>query len=345
MNVHYKDIHDKNTKYLDDLKLVSKLITKIKKFSFKNVDIKKIEAIENEIKNVFGVTIDLKSILSRNIIRFKTNLRYYSKLLKSVNPKVIFLVVSYSYMELICAAKINNIPTIEIQHGVITKYSIAYNFSKRTEILEYFPDKLILFGDFWKKNIELPLPDSSLISAGFPFLEHQIEKYATVTKNEKQILFVSQGTIGKDLFKIAVSVANELHDFEIIFKLHPGEYANWKEKYDSDDNSSKLLNFKIIDNNKENIYSLFTKSNIVIGVYSTAIYEALAFKCKCILVDLPGVEYMESLIDESAVLIADNHTNLIDVIKQVYDKDIQVDPNYYFRVNTYKDIFKSVING
>lgn len=44
------------------------------------------------------------------------------------------------------------------------------------------------------------------------------------------------------------------------------------------------------------LYALLSDSKYVIGVYSTAIYEAIELGVKPILVNLSGIEYMEDLL-------------------------------------------------
>ena len=60
-------------------------------------------------------------------------------------------------------------------------------------------------------------------------------------ENQKQMLFISQGVIGKYLSELAYETANSLNgddgtqnnqNYNFIYKLHPGEYGTWKENYD-----------------------------------------------------------------------------------------------------------------
>ena len=45
----------------------------------------------------------------------------------------------------------------------------------------------------------------------------------------------------------------------------------------------------------------FSQKVNTIGVFSTTIYEGLLFNCKTFLLDLLGIEYMNSLVDNNYV--------------------------------------------
>src|SRR5699024_2275823 len=114
-------------------------------------------------------------------------------------------------------------------------------------------------------------------------------------KKKKQILFISQGTIGKELAKLALNISRNMPDYHFIFKLHPGEFDRWRSEYTELSTAAKFENFEVIDNNKINLYRFLAESDYQIGVYSTAIFEGLTLGCKTVLFNLPGIEYMKDL--------------------------------------------------
>ena len=107
---------------------------------------------------------------------------YYLKLLDKVKPKIIIEVVSYSFNNLLIneVAKKYKIPTIELQHGTIGRYHIAYNFKKQI-YLPTFPDYIFLFGEYWKNNTRFPISNGKLKVTGFPYFEHKMN----ITKESK----------------------------------------------------------------------------------------------------------------------------------------------------------------
>lgn len=166
------------------------------------------------------------------------------------------------------------IPTIELQHGVMSG-SIAYNYPKKSDVKQ-FPDYIFVFSDYWKKCAEFPIDDKNIKVVGYPYLEEKEKQYNKIFtekrgRNKKVVLFLSQWTIGNELSKMAVEFSEICdEEYEIIFKLHPGEYENWKRNYPWLEKEDKI---KVIDSLKHNIYEYFAMSDYQVGVSSTAIYE------------------------------------------------------------------------
>ena len=90
-----------------------------------------------------------------------------------------------------------------------------------------------------------------------------------------------------------------MQDWHFIYKLHPEE--NLKDYQLSDYEISELSNFDFIINEIP-IYKLLSESKFVIGVFSSALFEAKYFGCKIILLDIPGVEFAELLVNQKNVI-------------------------------------------
>ncbi|MHA2020322.1 MAG: hypothetical protein ACW96N_01285, partial [Candidatus Thorarchaeota archaeon] len=160
-----------------------------------------------------------------------------------------------------------------------------------------FTDYLLSWGEYWNTVAELPISSKNVISVGFPYINMKRESYSKVVK-KNQILFISQYTIGEKLSKFAadLSMIPEV-EFEIVYKLHPQELSQWKESYPW----LAASNVRVIDQPEAVLHELFAESLILIGVYSTAVYEGLAFGLETFLVNAPGIELMAPLLDSNHV--------------------------------------------
>jgi hypothetical protein len=320
-----------------------------------------INTVKEELEAAFKIEIDLFRIMEDHILNFQYDYKKYIELLQKKNPKLVFLVVAYENKALVAACKKMNIEIIELQHGTISPYHLGYSYPENTrksngEIkeIEYFPDKILSFGDYWKNACSFPIDSENIISIGFPYFEENSKtcmKIAEKKDNEQigqqQILFISQGAIGKYLSKLAYETAsniNESQNYNFIYKLHPGEYGTWRENYDYLTKAvDEFDNFTVIDKSEPPLYELFAESHYQIGAFSTAIYEGLAFNCKTFIIDVPGVEYLDDLIDKDIVKKVKNSEELINYINnenisiQEYDKD-------YFFKNFDETIFKKILS-
>jgi hypothetical protein len=88
------------------------------------------------------------------------------------------------------------------------------------------------------------------------------------------------------------------------------------------------------------LYELFAEANAQVGVYSTAIFEGLAFNLDTYLLDLPGIHHMENLLAEPGVVCCDSAEALVDALSS--EAAAAIDPNPFFRPNAIENIKRAV---
>ena len=387
LNQHFRNkenIKENHVKFNDRILLGSFIHKTMNrgKLPFTEEERQLINTVKGELESIFKIEIDLFKIMEDHILNFRHDYEKYIELLQKRNPKCVFLVVAYENKALVAACKKMNIEIIELQHGTISPYHLGYSYPENTmklndEIMpiEYFPDKILSFGDYWKNACPFPIEENKIFSMGFPYFEENSKRYTKIAaekideNNEnKQILFISQGVIGKYLSQLAYETAqninNENNDasnqndnpqndnpqndnYQFIYKLHPGEYGTWRENYEYlIKATNEFNNFKVIDESQPPLYELFAKSHYQIGAFSTAIYEGLAFNCKTFIIDVPGVEYLDDLIEKNIVKKVKNSEELIDYIIKDENNKIEFkeyNKDYFFK-NFDKTIFKKILS-
>jgi hypothetical protein len=290
--------------------------------------------VENDLQDEFDVEIDLLSMTQEVLHSRRTILPLYQRLLKRVNPKLVVLNVSYGRETFIEACKQQNIPVVELQHGVIYPNHLGYAYpGPRTK--ETFPDYLLTFGEFWTNVVEFPIPDDHIIPVGYPYLEQSVDKYDHVETRD-QLLFISQGAIGEQLSKFAVAVNQHPDiDHEIVYKLHPGEYDRWQTEYPW----LVDVDFKVIDQSEPELYRLFAESQGQIGVYSTAVYEGLRFGLETYLYECPGEEILQPLLDDGTAKLITSADQLASALATHTG---QIDSQQYFAPNATNQMCKTI---
>ncbi len=275
--------------------------------------------IQKELERVFDIDIDLIGLARKRIFRFNFEKKYFDKILDIVKPQKIFLVASYGKEELIASAQERLIPVVEVQHGVISSYHMGYYFPFKTSI-PYFPDEIILFGEYWRESVAFPCNGKQVVRS-FNFMNKNESMNIQVKKSEK-VLFISQGSIGDQLSKVAAEFANKNY-VKCYYKLHPSEYNNWKNKYHELEECAHEGRVEVISNDRS-IYELFNLCDYSIGVYSTAIYESLMYENKTYLIAIEGYQYMEYLIDNNHVKLLPLKFSINDLRsfnnKQIFNK-------------------------
>lgn len=238
-----------------------------------------------EICNAYQIEYNIDQILDKMVCGYyvyKVKKKEFGKILDHIHPKVILEVVGYNMDCMIIneLAAARHIPTIELQHGATGAAHAGYNYYTGTQV-EQFPQYYFAFSKFWIDSAAYPLPPDKLREIGFPYLEERAK--AVKCRVEKafphQIIFISQPKIGEIMSEMAVKLNKLINkeQFRIIYKLHPGEFERWRERY------SKLAasDIEVIDNNVVDLYELFAASEYQIGGYgSTATFEGLEFGLK-----------------------------------------------------------------
>ncbi len=333
-----KPVKTKNllyTTYIDFL-VDMKRYLKLSRVKLTDEEIIYLRKLSQTIKTRFKLSIDLVFLTTHILTKRKRSLPYFFKILDRIKPKVVIVVCSYGKEDFIEACKIKKIPVAEIQHGVITKYHVGYSYEKKNAVKYTFPDYLLTFGNYWKDSVSYPIEKDHIFSVGYPEFEHKKKRYKNI-KKKKQILFISQKTIGEQLSRFAVELSKiRKFDYKILYKLHPFEADFWYEDYPWLAES----NIQIVDHLGKPLYKLFAESEIQIGVYSTALFEGLSFGVKTLLVDLPGIDYMEDLIDNNTAIKVEKAKELISLL---HNKDVKpADSEKFFRSGAVQNIKKAI---
>ncbi|MCF2136993.1 MAG: hypothetical protein K9W43_07065 [Candidatus Thorarchaeota archaeon] len=332
---HRAPAKTKNMRYMDFLVLLTEIKKRLGlcKLRFSPAERKLIRQIEVTIYDRFGVKMNLRDLIYNVLLKRKTILPLYNIMLKRIKPKAIVCIVGYGKEDLIEAANELAIPVVELQHGVIYPMHLGYSFEGEHATKRTFPNYLLLFGDYWCDSAKFPLPKDRIISVGYPYMEIQMQKYAHLIK-KKQILFISQWGIGNSIPQFAVHFSKIINgEYNIIYKLHPGEWHNWRERYpellDSD--------IEIIEGRGTILYKLFAESIIQIGVSSTALFEGLAFGLRTFLIDAPSVGFLSKLETSGYAKRVSAPEELLEYLHEHKESKL-FDTEYFFRHNAVRNI-------
>src|SRR6056297_3520187 len=258
------------------------------KFS-KKPKIQNIDALESYLDR------DLNKI--KNIIhRICAGERIYDFLIRRYRPQAIFVVCYYSNFELIRAAKKNNVPIIELQHGLVSKGHRAYYFSKHYGE-EHLPDYFLSYGQYSTEIVAegnlVKLGD--ILNYGYTFLEEVRRKLVisdelrVLKKKFKKVICIT-GQLpmtDKPLLKIIDEVCDDFPEVCFIFKPR---YMDDTPKFTEKANFIALGHL--------NTYELLKYCNCHITVYSTCAMESLALGTPNISVDIKGyyTQFLKSML-------------------------------------------------
>lgn len=348
-----KDLADDNTEYIEyhfaykfrnidgSTKIVSTnpIFVAIYKAYFRVLRYREItklsDCLQSIFEGTFNIRIDVRKMIIDNLAWFNEGYRVYKKYFKLKAPKKVYLVCSYGKEYIIKAAHDIGAEILEIQHGIIGPDHMGYSFPYNNEI-PYFPDKVYVYGDYWKDIVHFPVCRDNIISIGNPYYLREIKKHENIKKKENQILFISSGEYGKNLAEIAIHLLEINHNVIIIFKLHPSEFGVWKEKYEIFGNvsgNSNLSNRIEVVEDEIPLYNLFASSKYIAGVNSTAIFESLFFNPILVLFNIASLENMKILIDKYNVPVLNSAKDLDEYIEHNWNSSNKIDSNYFYKLN------------
>lgn len=301
--LHKTPVGSTDVRYLD---VVERLVNLAQRFRSVRLSPRTQECFQNAeeaLNKEFGVTISLLPIIRRELARWKASRPVYRWLFKHLKPRAILLVVSTHKEPLIVAAKDVGIPTAELQHGSPAEGKLGYHFPDNV-YKRAFPDRFFSFGPYW--NAPLPLPHEGIRNVGFSYLETKRRLYDHVSKRP-QMVIISQPTIGARLARFVAKLWQAAPSgIEFVFKIHPGEVADWQQRY----GFLAEAGIRVSTDPSEDLYQLLAESNWQLGVYSTALYEGLAFGCRTFILKAPGYESMNQLAGKKMVTLVDDPSEI-----------------------------------
>jgi len=247
--------------------------------------------LRHAIRQGFGQDVAPGALeLAHRCAAFDHGLALSRAVLRNTAAKRIFIVGRNSTPELLGAAAEAGVPSIELQHGVIAKFNPHYHYPGRPRV-PYAPDWLLTFGPMWQQEINLPAQTRPSV-IGFPNFPQ-----SRAASSPKCLLVLSQWSIGPRLIDAVRSVAKAAADWDIVFRPHPLENAMAYKKIFSDCPNVRISNDELLE-------VQFSGASVQLGVYSTALYEGMSAGLRTILLDLPGIEHMDTCLQRGDAVLS-----------------------------------------
>ncbi|MEU8225804.1 hypothetical protein [Kribbella sp. NPDC048915] len=260
------------------------------------------------LEKLTGVRVPIGALLAREIPKHRRLRALYRTLLRKHRVSTVYLVVAYFHQHIVGAARDLGIRVVELQHGAISPFHLGYSYPGRPVVADQ-PDELWCFGSYWTDVAELPAGMRTEVM-GAPYLP------APAPKDPRQVVFLSQGTIGAELLQVAGTVAAEYPELEIQYRPHPSERA-----------ADYRLPAGVQLSTGGSTLDLLATATYQVGVSTTALFEGMALGCRTAVANLPGHEYLEPAI-------AKGHAVLMSTPAQLATAPTCPDPTTYYAPST-----------
>tara|TARA_Y100000590_G_scaffold464857_1_gene635368 strand:+ start:1197 stop:2600 length:1404 start_codon:yes stop_codon:yes gene_type:complete len=295
--------------------------------------------VNEKIKGFYDFEIDLRKIYVSNFLYQKLIGKLTDKIIEIKKPKALIYSDTGSFSEIIRNAKSKKVLTIDYQHALQSGQNLLYTHNPVivNEYTEFLSDYVFTFGKYWDEYFE---ENYKVISVGSRYQELMVTKTKNIQKEENSIVFISDGEMARKEFeRLAMSIAIDMPEIQIYYRLRPDEFLNWKSLYSKEIRNIKNISF--IDNNISSLHNTLKKSNYVIGINSTALIEAMPLSN--VIIHKKGwyIE-MEQFIKKDVVLTSRNSEDIINIIKENKIAKNSLEGIEIFKSNADKNISNSI---
>jgi hypothetical protein len=269
-----------------------------------------------KIQACFGRPVDITALAKNNFLMQSLQYRTYRRLFTKYRPKAIVFCDNANMKAAIEAAHSLGVPTVDLQHSLISFINILYTYPELTHYpVETISDYILTYGDYWNSAYRLP---SKRIAVGFPYLELTSPKLMQATADAKKQsgnIIVISGSYSKEQFiKVSMELADRLPERTIYYKLRLEDYAGWRERYPAEFAAKK--NIKVIDNNEIPLYEYFHRCSYQIGVNSTALIEGMAFGLTTFILKTGWYEEMSGLYEQGHVFLVEGAGEIAERVRE-----------------------------
>ena len=296
--------------------------------------------LDQEFKK-YGSQISVEIEVDKAVCFFKAYKPFYDKLLSTRKPKAVFVLCHYDEIlfPLYQSCMEKRIPVIELQHGLASGVH-AYTYEDITLQGKQLPSHIFTYGELWNNYIKMPNL-TKVVPIGNAFLENRKEKYTGAEVDHKKVVIYSFPDERDRLVDLALYIAENLSNYQILLKLHPREmsyYQDIKKKI------KKYCNLEIVDENME-LYELLSSAAHHIAISSTVLYEASIFNSMRYVYSRPKyIERMQPLIDAGLAIAFHGKEDILELIERSGVKITHFkEGNPMWKMNAKENAFNALI--
>jgi hypothetical protein len=271
------------------------------------------------------------------LVEFVAHRTGWKALFQKAGVKKLFVVNAWK-RALIAGAQAAGVWVVEPQHGLLSNRHPLLAWPNRKTVA-YLPNELLLWGDYWAQETDLPKSVLPTIIGEPKSLSNLREKTAAGTRVAGTVLVVSQAQQTTQILDIALRAADANPGLVFTLKPHPQELKSQFADHLTSVGRSLPANLHLASP-LESAFDLIAASEFVVGVHSMALVEALALGAKVVAVALPGYENIESIAILGDLILAPIDSDLRSELGQA---TLAQNPGYYFAPALAPEFFTALL--
>ena len=265
------------------------------------------------------------------LVDFWAQQRGWKKFFKAAGVRKVFIVNAWK-RAMIAGAQAAGATVVEPMHGAISDIH-PYLTWPGQDWVAYQPDEILEWGPYWGEIAALPSATKRKVvgapSAVVEAIARESELAGIDQAHQTNTVFVaSQAHATKKITKFLLAAAAAHPTFFFTLKQHPQETpvdfeavarnAFRKGKLASPRVPSNLL----LADPKVNTLEAMARSEFVLGVYTTALFEAFALGCKVGVLGFSGWHHIRALVERGDATLINDLADLDEFLRANSGRDV-----------------------
>jgi len=276
------------------------------------------------------------------LVDFWAQQRGWKKFFAAAGVRKVFIVNAWK-RAMISGAQAAGATVVEPMHGAISSIHPYLTWAGQ-DYVAYQPDELLEWGPYWGEIAGLPAQTKRKVIGAPEIVVKAIAREQELVELEQAhltntVFVASQAHATKKITKFLLTAANAHPTFIFTLKQHPQEApvdfeavarnAFRKGKLSSPKVPSNLILADPTDNTLE----LMARSEFVLGVYTTALFEAFALGCKVGVLAFSGWQHIRALVERGDAGLIHDQAELDKFLKAHSGRDVsgnRARADYYY---------------
>jgi hypothetical protein len=239
------------------------------------------------------------------LVQFVAQRMGWKKFFKAARVRKVFIVNAWK-RSLIAGAQAAGVTVVEPQHGAISGIH-PYLSWPHQDWVAYQPDEFLEWGAYWGDVAELPAQTVRKVIGAPAFITDALARERQLAAEgeahqPKTVLIASQAHATQAIAEFLVVAASANPDCVFTLKQHPQEAP-----VNFGPNAPANL---VLADPAANTLDLMARSEFVLGVYTTALFEAFALGCKVGVLAFSGWQHIRGLVESGDAQLIENQNEL-----------------------------------
>ena len=298
---------------------------------------REISTIATELSAAISAEFDVAmpvEMMRTVMANFLWQKRLYSAILARVRPKTI-MVADFGEYGLVAAAKERGIRVFEVQHGIADRYHAAYAWTEDSAVNRPrmpVPDRLLLFGEYWKEELSASFWGKSLEVVGSARCDRYREIPRTSGTGRYRILVTADGIESIETIRMLKEFLDAARgvDVGVIVKLHPifGESDAAIETAFSGE--ARVSTLRATEG--ESTFRLLRTVDLHASIASASHYDALGLGTPTVILGAGRYKTVENLHERGHASLVFNGAEMVPVLKRARVARVpELVSEFYFR--------------